>query len=83
METPEEKGCNRIEDMTTLKKDFNNLLNDIYNYIFLAGKYQFTNPLRYRLNLLKEKYEKLNLNKDSEDAQKFESDFKLAYEQLQ
>lgn len=64
--------------MRKLRKDLDNLLKDIESYIVEKQQCQFTNPLRYRLNLLQEKYEKIKPVFSSSDTQKVEEDLRVA-----
>lgn len=64
--------------MKKLRKDLDVLLKDIENYIVEKGQTQFTNPLRYRLDLLQEKYEHLQPVFSSNDTRKVEEDLNFA-----
>lgn len=64
--------------MKNLRKDLDSLLKDIENYIVEKGQNQFLNPLRYRLGLLQEKFEKLQPVFSSNDIRKVEEDLRFA-----
>jgi hypothetical protein len=64
--------------MKKLRKDLDALLKDIENYIVEKGQTQFTSPLRYRLDLLQEKYERLQPVFSSNDTRKVEEDLRFA-----
>jgi hypothetical protein len=64
--------------MKKLRKDLDALLKDIENYIVEKGQNQFLNPLRYRLGLLQEKFEKLQPVFSSNDTRKVEEDLRFA-----
>ena len=64
--------------MRSLRRDLNALLKDIENYIVEKGQTQFTNPLRYRLGLLQEKYEHLQPVFSVNNKRKVEEDLRFA-----
>lgn len=64
--------------MKKLRKDLDVLLKDIEDYIVEKGQTQFTNPLRYRLDLLQEKYERLQPVFSNNEMRKVEEDLRFA-----
>ena len=62
--------------MKKLRRDLDLLLKDIEQYIVEQEKSQFIPALRYRLNLLEEKYE--DLKPFSTKAGKIEEDLRFA-----
>ena len=64
--------------MKKLRKDLDTLLEDIDNYIVEKGQSQFTNPLRYRLGLLQEKFERLQPVFSNNEMRKVEEDLRFA-----
>lgn len=64
--------------MKKLRKDLDALLKDIENYIVEKQQCQFINPLKYRLEILQGKYEKIKPVFSSSDTQKVEEDLRVA-----
>ena len=64
--------------MKKFREDLDNLMKDVEKFIVEKNQMQFISPLRYRLNILDEKFEKISLRiLSSSESKKIEEDLQF------